>query len=565
MGDDAVNTIFTNPKSPEDFQKHNAYYVKDASCDQISDLQVMKSVVALEDRMQQLLLAGKFKECIELITLISPQLISNNPILGVYKAAAMLLNEFPQSSIRDVLSQIQNSPHKRRVIGQTTAIKAVLHSYTKGPDEGIQLSLQALHELKPDNTFFINFVERNLGVAYALKNDLKNANRWFERLLLSSHKLNDTGGILAAYNYLTYIRKVQGRFNDCAVIYKKALVFIESHHLEFLPHSIKIIAGYGHLLLQWHQIKDAKTYLNRAIQLAKQTDILYAQTAYQNLSEAFVRENKLDRALSVIQESQKQSEELDDLYQNIHAYHNQAIEARIHLEAGKIDKAYEWLTSTGIEEYTKRPTLYHCSDKYGLLVPIAARIYIAREMGHEAIKLLNYFTPKFLQNGAGSYLIRALNAQAVAFASIGEKNKALTILTKTLKLGQKEGNIGDFILIGRDLLPLLSSLEKRGCFSTYTKTLIKALSSIGTNNIRHKLPLQSKSLSSREMEVLTFIAKGMTNREIAVKLYLSASTIKSHSINIYRKLKVNNRVQAVSKARILGILPTENKPAYSVY
>lgn len=525
------------------------------------DLQI--SVSALENSLQQLLLTGKFNACKELFPLISPKLINSNPILGVYKATAMLLSEFPQTFIQNVLDQIQSSPHKKRVIGQSTAIKALLESYTKGPVEGIKLSLQALHELNPDNTFFINFVERNLGVAYTLMNDLVNANIWFERLLVSSHKLNNTGGILAAYNYITYIRKVQGRFNECGVIYKKAIVFINQNHLELLPHSIKILAGYGHLLMQWHQIKEAKNYLNRAIQLAKQTDILYAQTAYQNLSEALVRENKLQRALSVIKESQRQSAELNDLYQKLHSYHNEAIEARIHLEAGMIDKAYDWLVSTGIDNYTKNVPFHRCRDEYGLLVPVAARIYIAKDMTDKAIKLLDHFTPKFLQNGACSYLIRALNAQAVAYASIGEMKKALTPLVKSLRLGQKEGNIGDFILIGRDLLLPLSILLKRGISPTYISSITEALSGLPPSNNNQKNEHGSVSLTEREMEVLSFIAKGMTNQEIGAKLFLSTSTVKSHSIKIYRKLEVNSRDKAVSKARILGILPSASNPIYS--
>jgi LuxR family maltose regulon positive regulatory protein len=54
----------------------------------------------------------------------------------------------------------------------------------------------------------------------------------------------------------------------------------------------------------------------------------------------------------------------------------------------------------------------------------------------------------------------------------------------------------------------------------------------------------------------------MTNQEIAKKLFLSTNTIKSHSIKIYRKLNVNNRNQAVSKARLLGILPGRPPGAY---
>jgi LuxR family maltose regulon positive regulatory protein len=55
--------------------------------------------------------------------------------------------------------------------------------------------------------------------------------------------------------------------------------------------------------------------------------------------------------------------------------------------------------------------------------------------------------------------------------------------------------------------------------------------------------------------VLHQIAEGLTNREIADRLYLSVYTVKAHARNIYEKLEANNRTQAVAKARELGVLP----------
>ena len=61
-------------------------------------------------------------------------------------------------------------------------------------------------------------------------------------------------------------------------------------------------------------------------------------------------------------------------------------------------------------------------------------------------------------------------------------------------------------------------------------------------------------LSEREIEVLQLIAEGLTNQEVANRLYLSLHTVKVHARNIYGKLGVKNRTQAVAKARTLGII-----------
>lgn len=62
-------------------------------------------------------------------------------------------------------------------------------------------------------------------------------------------------------------------------------------------------------------------------------------------------------------------------------------------------------------------------------------------------------------------------------------------------------------------------------------------------------------LSEREFDVLQLVAEGLSNKEIAARLFLSGHTVKTHTSNIYSKLDVNNRAQAVNQARTLGILP----------
>jgi DNA-binding CsgD family transcriptional regulator len=66
--------------------------------------------------------------------------------------------------------------------------------------------------------------------------------------------------------------------------------------------------------------------------------------------------------------------------------------------------------------------------------------------------------------------------------------------------------------------------------------------------------LQKLNISERELEVLQCLAQGLSNEEIASKLFISLNTVKTHLSNLYFKLEVKRRTQAVEKARTIGLI-----------
>ena len=67
--------------------------------------------------------------------------------------------------------------------------------------------------------------------------------------------------------------------------------------------------------------------------------------------------------------------------------------------------------------------------------------------------------------------------------------------------------------------------------------------------------LAEVGITPREHEILVLIAGGLSNREIGERLFVSENTVKTHSSRVFEKLGVNRRVQAVQKARELGLIP----------
>ena len=106
---------------------------------------------------------------------------------------------------------------------------------------------------------------------------------------------------------------------------------------------------------------------------------------------------------------------------------------------------------------------------------------------------------------------------------------------------------------------LLYEALARGIEPAYVRRLLAAFPVADSEPAALSLPPDAEAgliepLSMRELEVLQVIAEGLSNQEVANRLYLSLHTVKVHARNIYAKLGVKNRTQAVAKGRTLGIL-----------
>jgi DNA-binding CsgD family transcriptional regulator len=85
-----------------------------------------------------------------------------------------------------------------------------------------------------------------------------------------------------------------------------------------------------------------------------------------------------------------------------------------------------------------------------------------------------------------------------------------------------------------------------------TKKQIKV---VGPEFVQNETELSRLEISKRELEVLEHMATGFSNQEIADKLFLSLNTVKTHTSNLFLKLDVKRRTQAVQKAKNLGLIP----------
>lgn len=77
----------------------------------------------------------------------------------------------------------------------------------------------------------------------------------------------------------------------------------------------------------------------------------------------------------------------------------------------------------------------------------------------------------------------------------------------------------------------------------------------GKRTVPNTAQQQSLGITARELEILTLIARGLSNREIATQLFVSENTVKTHCARAFDKLGAARRTQAVLRGKELGLLP----------
>jgi LuxR family maltose regulon positive regulatory protein len=169
---------------------------------------------------------------------------------------------------------------------------------------------------------------------------------------------------------------------------------------------------------------------------------------------------------------------------------------------------------------------------------------------------LSVLEPIAARRGYILWLIQILILQAITSYKRNAREDAYRCMTRALSMAEPEGMLRVFLDEGepvREILVASRPLLQNGLLVTFVSKLLAAFGPETSSQQQSRQPSLSV-LSKRELELLTLIAAGRSNKEIAGELFISIGTVKRHTVNIYNKLDVKNRTEAVAKARELGLL-----------
>ena len=432
--------------------------------------------------------------------------------------------------------------------GKIAAIRAAMATYRSDGAESIRQAQKALEYLPARDGIWRDTASVALGDAYVFTGDYLRAHEVHRDSL---QKIQITGNaylyVICSYKLMMSL-KALGKLQLAIQLCQESWQYAQDHGIAHTAVIGMLFAIWGDLLAEVNDLDGATRLVEKGVVLAQSgADVVILGWAQMCLTRVLFSKGAYSEAAGIIQETKNSP--LPPIISN----QLTGWQIRIWLARNESSSAIQWGKEQGLTpegEY----------DHVGGLVYIAfARILIIQGCYPEASELLQRLLADTEVGHHTSRAIQVLNLTALNLKAWGDSEKALSAISSALKLAQPGGFIRIFVDEGPPMAHLLYEALGRGIAPEYVQRLLAAFPVAESEQATPQKTQTPESdliepLSERELEVLGLFAQGLTNSEIASRLFLSPHTVKTHSSNIYSKLGVHRRTQAVARARALGIL-----------
>jgi len=233
---------------------------------------------------------------------------------------------------------------------------------------------------------------------------------------------------------------------------------------------------------------------------------------------------------------------------------------------GEMELARQWMRSTGfnprpgvseLATYLKTISwlLFHLQTLHILMADLSVS---AQPLScWESVQLWTEHALQIsVERGETGWRIRALALLAVTHQERGQPDDALAALRTALQLAEPESLVYPFIACGTPMRGLLRKLVHRGDSPRFAAQALSAFEPLDRAASQPPPAAETpfEPLTAREREILSLVADGLSNTEIAQQLYLSIGTVKRHVANIFIKLGAESRTHALAIARKHGLI-----------
>jgi len=516
----------------------------------------------VEQNARAMMFAGSLNLLKQWLEALPKSVEAEHPRLTIYKLWIDViqgkadLSEHTLQATDSLLNALPESPENMHLRLEWKVISCRFIALSGNTARAIQFAQEALEKLPEGDLASRARVQSALSIAYGMEGDADKAQATFQQcytLALSAGYYS-----LAAHTTMMMAAALDqhyGQLREAARLYR-SIIDMGDH----AGQSVFFPAGQGYIglaavYLEQNNLESAEGCLRQGLTLC-------AQAGLAGLSMGYAIESRLRQVKGDVQGALESAQLVEQVGPRGDPT-GMIRQIQLRLGMGDIEGAARWAAPL-MSLFNAPPA----SIRLPLLVQeyfsaILARVLLAQGNVERASQLLDRLLTtadhgKRYARMMDVHLLRALALQKQYNGVV--TGAALADFIQALELAKPEGYRRYFLDEGPAILPLLSAVIKSPTVAhsirAYAQTLLDMVSGHNRSAARQETNLV-EALTARETEVLLLIAAGDSNRAIADKLIITVSAVKKHTGNIFGKLGVSSRTQAIVRARHLGLTRTD--------
>jgi len=526
------------------------------------------------------LMAGNITTVKNWLEQFPPELVRMYPQLSMSKAWVMYFSQQPETAelllnyAEERVRQMEISQPVAEIAwakGEISMLRAwVVHSQGH-LDRAIELFHQAIDQLPETRLRSHGLSLLFLAGVMFDKDEVALAINLLKQSITICKSAGNNLAVMGGSYGVSRLLAIQGQLQQARATLEQALTWATTQNLRQMPSMGELYLGLGEILYEQNWLTEAEEYLHTSLEVAQRGmmitplpcsthfKLVLLHLAHHDIEGAREHLTQADE-LQHLPEAAKDNLELEI----------RRVDALLALARHDTDSAEMWLQQA-VEWLQKTDAWAGTGPPINRLLrqTTAANILVA-QAGHgqkidaatlgTLLQALKQLGQEAATAGRMGQLIDILALQALALTIQGHPAEALAALRQALTLAEPEGYIRTFVDKGPLLAGLLAQAQAQNITPAYTRRLLAQFpaapgsTTITPGPVVVAAPQLIEALSERELEVLRLVAAGLSNQDIASELVLATSTVKRHMSNVYGKLNVTSRTQAIAEARALGLL-----------
>lgn len=471
----------------------------------------------------------------------------SRPWIDVYRANMLALN-LQLDGVDPILDDVEKrlepgSPRAEEILGHIAAVRAYSANLRGNVARAISMANLAKAYLPGERYLFARgMVAFTLADTFFAEDDMESASQALLDLLNIGEKAGQLLMVIPALYNLASIEKAQGRLHQAEGLYGKAYQWMVERDSLDARVRCSYEFGLADLLREWNQLDVAREHAMTGIEVSRRLGgySLIGDLVWMRVLQA---QGDVEGAMKTLHIAE----------QAVQTHHFQ-LASMIEFKTARV---IQWL-AVGDVGMASRWAKECCGGSEIEQIALA-RLSLAKGHASDAQDILERQRSLAETGGRTGRLIEILSLLAIALDAQGLSAEAEAPLSRAISLAQPEGYLRIFLDLGWPLRKLLQRTATRGVDAGGTgNALLNAFLKEGAaeSNSLPQFPAETMfdPLTGREVEVLQLLAEGLSNKEIASRLIVAPGTVKQHLKNIYRKLEVNGRMQAIRRGRELKLL-----------